>query len=484
MFRLVSALLALPWPVMALIAAGLFWAAQDTHRRVTAYEAEKAQALQAGAPAPVALDQFAAADVHLAEEVHVAAWINTEHNYELTKQRKGTDTVRRMFVLFGPGDAADSRVARGIVLLRPDEVDGFVTQLMGRITDPLDPRLPFHLNGRVDPSPELSDMVRDAFEERGLLRAAEFVVIEPYLDGREAALAADPEAPMRGAVIFGGLGGLAALAALGRALGGRARQKRRAALARADLDRAVLMAAAVPAPGAVAAATRPVAATPLGPTGAGYTILETPKAVAWSPLEAVMARQEGRAGAERGGASRDAALMVGGQEKKGRAVPVWRALPLRKLMLAVVLYAVMAALMGGMGGSLLGTQMAGAPMGGLLEEMKATLGPVQTERVEPRVPTGAWERSGPVVVPIGAAPGRPAADAPQMAVAEVVPDWMDRLSPDVFRAEMTGLLKTSAAIAGGMVVMLLSSLLLARHRRQRVAGPGRDPWDRLSERLR
>jgi hypothetical protein len=321
MFRLFFLLLALPWPVMALIAAGLFWVAQDSHRSALENEAEKAQALLEPVPAPVALDQFTDADVHLADEVHVTAWINTDHNYELTKQRKGTDTVRRMFVLFGPGDAADSKVARGIVMLPPDEVDAFVMHLMTNVADPMDPRLPFHLNGAVDQTPELSDMMRDAFEERGLTKAEDFVVLTPFLQGREAALAPDPDAPMRVATVFGVLGGVAALLALGKLMRGKRRPKVPQAPVVTDLDRARML----------EAAARPVTvAAQAGPTGLGYATVPTPQSGAWSPLEAVRARQAAReatgaAAMHSGGFGPSSGVATGGLSGMG----VERSLPVR-----------------------------------------------------------------------------------------------------------------------------------------------------------
>ena len=118
-------LFGLPWPVMALIAVGFFWLAQNSREWVAEFEAEKAQALERGVPDPVPLDEFTEDSVGLAHEVHVTAWINPAHNYELTKERKGPDTVRRMYVLFGPGDGPESKVARGVVVLPPDEVQAF-----------------------------------------------------------------------------------------------------------------------------------------------------------------------------------------------------------------------------------------------------------------------------------------------------------------------------------------------------------------------
>jgi len=295
MFRLFVMLLALPWPVMALIAVGFFWLAQSSRDWVMEFEAEKAQALERGMPAPVPLDQFTKDSVGLADEVHVTAWVNPEHNYELTKQRKGTDTVRRMFVLFGPEDGADSTMARGVVVLHPDEVQPFIDLVSTHVADPVDPRLLFNLNGGRDPSPDLSDMVDDALEERGLLKDADFLVVEPYLEGRAAALAPNPDAAMRNFRVIAGIGAVAALLALVKFMAGRRARARRMAAERAAMEVPPFVAAAF-----AGAAAR--TATPVAETGgaARPATLTMPDSGDWSPMDAVRAKHAARDGAGAG----------------------------------------------------------------------------------------------------------------------------------------------------------------------------------------
>ena len=289
MFRLFAMLLALPWPVMALIAVGFFWLAQNSREWVMEFEAEKAQALESGVPAPVPLDQFTKDSVGLADEVHVTAWVNPEHNYELTKERKGTDTVRRMFVLFGPGDGPDSTVARGVVVLPLDEVQPFIDLVATHVADPVDPRLLFNLNGARDSLPDLPSMVDDALEERGLSKHAEFLVVEPYLEGRATALAPNPDAPMRNFMMIGGIGAVAALLALVKFMAGRRARARRQAAERAAMEVAPSAAAAF-----ADAAAR--SAAPMAETGGGArpATVTPPTSGDWSPLEAVRAKQAAR----------------------------------------------------------------------------------------------------------------------------------------------------------------------------------------------
>lgn len=350
MFRLLSTFLDLPWPVMALISAGLFWLAQDSHQRVTAFEAEKAQALQAGAPEPVALDAFTEEDVHLADEVHVTAWINADHNYELTKERKGPDTVRRMYVLFGPGDGPDSKVARGVVLLHPDRMKDFTDLLVSNVADPDDPRLLFHLNGKREKTPDLSYMVADALAERGLMKDADFLAVEPYLEGREVALAPNEGAARRNFMAISALGAFVGILALAKFWGRRRLQSRPSG--GADTRRPVTGGLPTYAP-------EPMAAEP---TGQGYGAFATPATGAWSPIEAVKAKQMAMAGAT---VQARPSVWVPPEEKPARSRVGQRAVvaSLRNLALAAMILGGMYVAFGAPGAQLpLGAMMTGMDM--------------------------------------------------------------------------------------------------------------------------
>lgn len=492
----------LPWPVMALLSALFVWMAQDGYKEELQREAEKAEALRMDAPAPVAIDAFTTADVHLADEVHVTTWINTDHNYELTKTRKGTDTVRRMFVLFGPGDTPETKVARGVVVLHPVDVDAFLEQVLST-ADVTDPRFVFSLLGKRVRSPDLSDMVDEAFEERDLSKDSDFLVIEPYLEGRAAALAPDPEAPRRVATIFGVLGAISALITLGK-LRGRA-QARRRAKAEPSLADGIM-----PPPAMAALRPQPQAAKP----AQGYGTLPTPApANAWSPLAAVMAKQ----------AALDPASVTKGyvapaaRFEPAAAAPV--SLPrkglakVRSLALALVLYlalylslgtgngpfstasvqqmipAVTAALAqtgwlpGGFGTK---PDPAAAPPAPVL----ASLPDASQSGAQDMAARAAAERAGIVVRADGPLPEPPATPAapkqtiPVSATPEVVePDGLPRI--DSLTDGLRGVLfQGSIALSAFLLTMALGLHLTRRNRKRPAALPDRDPWDRLSERLR
>lgn len=459
-------LFGLPWPVMALIAVGFFWLAQNSREWVAEFEAEKAQALERGVPDPVPLDEFTEDSVGLAHEVHVTAWINPAHNYELTKERKGTDTVRRMYVLFGPGDGPESKVARGVVVLPPDEVQAFIDLVATHVSDPADPRLLFNLNGAKDSSPDLSSMVDDALAERGLMKDADFLVVEPYFEGRAVALAPNPDAPMFNFMMIGGVGLVAALLALGKFLAGRR-------------VRALRMETAAPAQTAVPVAPLTGSAARIGEPmaqageGARYAVLETPATGAWSPLEAVKAKQMMQAAPVTRSdiwepKPRATARAGGPGFGLGRGVAM-----IRNLGLALVAYGVLFVVFGTANSPLsLDTIMPGGGFG--MAEMQGMEAPVATAADEAALPqavvAGSARDGATVAAEVPAVEGteEQAAES-DMATAQLA--WLDHLRAQVFWA------------LGGAGLLLLAGCGILLSRRGR-ASAGADPYDRLSQRLR
>ncbi|PLL11898.1 hypothetical protein C0V75_13400 [Tabrizicola sp. TH137] len=495
-------LFGLPWPVMALIAVGFFWLAETSRGWVMEFEAEKALALERGVPDPVPLDAFTEDSVGLAHEVHVTAWINPAHNYELTKERKGTDTVRRMFVLFGPGDGPESTVARGVVVLPPDQMQALIDLMAAHVADPDDPRLLFNLNGAKESSPDLSSMVNDALAERGLTKDADFLAIAPYFEGRDAALAPNPDAPMFNFMVIGGIGLVAAFLALVKFMAARrARTRRKAAEA------------ALEVPPHVAAAFELAAArsaAPMAETGGNARPDVTPPASGeWSPLEAVRAKQAARegagAGAMRSGTvgpapGLDLGLPSGlghgssqtKRDEAGAGLSRLLRLPAMAVGALVMYFAIYLAF-----GHLTPTStMNGIPEGGIAEKlMGGLLGFDMAEMDANWDPTvvastdetfqGAPVTPVPEAAPVAATAAEPAAtpvaeteavEAVQDPAAEVDAGmvqmaWLDDLRASLFWA-----------LAGaGLLLAAAGAMLLAR-RRPKAAGA--DPYDRLSQRLR
>jgi hypothetical protein len=225
-------------------------------------ERDKAAALAAPMPTAVSLNDFGPGDIHLADEVNVMAQINPAYNYELTQQRKGTDTVRYMYVLFGPDDTASTKVARAAILLEAHELDAFDTLVAANVQTFTDMGPVFSVNGEATTLPDLQSMAIDAMTKEGLSRSPDFVWIEPWIEGRAAALAPNDLDPLT----LPGIVGAPALLSVLLALFGMARGRRQTAAAQ------IMAAAPIPAslvgvsPNAIGFAQQAPAAAAATPT--------------------------------------------------------------------------------------------------------------------------------------------------------------------------------------------------------------------------
>ncbi|MFD0981208.1 hypothetical protein [Tropicimonas aquimaris] len=205
----------MPWHgyllLSLIVAAFAVWMHSDLVR----VEQEKKAALAQPAPAPVALADFRKAhDIHLAGEINVLGWINPDFNTHLVKDDGGQGDERLMFVLFDGAEDETARVGRAAILV-PSVLEqkfrGWVAS-SNPAQDVWQTRLAwgyerdvYHFNGRVAPSPELGDLAIAAMQGAGLTPASDFIFIEPFLDGREVALAADPATSMQLTAVVGAL---------------------------------------------------------------------------------------------------------------------------------------------------------------------------------------------------------------------------------------------------------------------------------------
>ena len=177
--RLVFSIFLLPFWVFLAAAGGLFYLGELAHRDTLTKNQELARALAGNPPATVDLADFSRAEnMGLADEVSVRGVINPDYNYELTKQRKGADKTRFMFVLFDAADPQGSKMARGALVLTENEKDAFVNDYYFEnssvaVTE-TDAFSVITLNGLSEGSPDLSSMVRDVFEEQNLTKSREF----------------------------------------------------------------------------------------------------------------------------------------------------------------------------------------------------------------------------------------------------------------------------------------------------------------------
>ncbi|WP_281842559.1 hypothetical protein [Sinisalibacter aestuarii] len=181
----------LPWWAFFPVAGGVVWLGEKAYSVALEAEAEKQAALDAGIPAAVDLGAFdRETDRHRAGEVHVRGWIDTDLNYELVQRTNGVPTSRRyMYMLFGEADPAGSPVVRAAMVLTGDEQETFVDGLDRWMVDFGAQGFIFQINGFGETSVTLGGLARDAIEDEGLRTSEDFIFVEPFFEGREAALA-------------------------------------------------------------------------------------------------------------------------------------------------------------------------------------------------------------------------------------------------------------------------------------------------------
>lgn len=192
MQRLIILFFLLPWWAYVPIAGGVAYLGNEVYKHELETEAEREAALDLGAPFPVDLSLFDE-DVHIgpAGEVNVLGWINTDYNYTLTKRTNGVKTSERyLYMVFGMGDDPSSRTVRAAIVFTERDKDYFVDHIEDYIVSYQKEEPLFRLGGFASGYDSMSSMVSDAIDEQGLRKADDFFYLEPFLAGREAALAA------------------------------------------------------------------------------------------------------------------------------------------------------------------------------------------------------------------------------------------------------------------------------------------------------
>lgn len=192
MGRLLVLFFLLPWWAYIPVSLGALWLGERAYEQALETEADKAAALELGAPAPVDLGAFDIfRDIHAADEVHVSGWIDADLNYELVKKRKGVTTdTRQMFMMFGTEDSKGAPEVRAALLLTEEEREtlaGHIDEYNRGLNDEGEILMAF--NGFAGTSASMGDMAADAIAEQGLVQSENFIFVEPFFDGREAALA-------------------------------------------------------------------------------------------------------------------------------------------------------------------------------------------------------------------------------------------------------------------------------------------------------
>ena len=191
MGRLLVLLLILPWWAYLPMAGGIGYLAETAYQSALEEEAEKAAALEAPAPELVDIAQFSRTH-HMSDvkEINVSGWINWDYNYELIEKTNGiTTSTRFMYVLFGQDDTDTTKVARAVIVLTKAQKDRFTDQLEERTIGYTPYGMVFAFNGFAGSGNGSSALASDALRDEGLTKGDGFVYLEPFFDGRAAALA-------------------------------------------------------------------------------------------------------------------------------------------------------------------------------------------------------------------------------------------------------------------------------------------------------
>ncbi|MCY1128659.1 hypothetical protein OU426_17515 [Frigidibacter sp. RF13] len=187
-------LLLAPWrvfAVMTMLSVGVGFGLLALERVV---EADKAASLAAGAPALIALKDYAPGrNDRFEDEVNLGVWVDSARTSRLTLRHRGkgtdSDEVRNLYFLFDPGKVGDQGILRAVALVPEDEVDAFESYAAAHPAKLADNPYSFALTGEEDHDSDFDNLISQAVGASGLAKAPDFAVITPWVAGREAKLA-------------------------------------------------------------------------------------------------------------------------------------------------------------------------------------------------------------------------------------------------------------------------------------------------------
>jgi hypothetical protein len=210
-----------PWYVPAIFALIVFVAGYVLVQEERKQAANRAASLEQGPPPRTDLADFDFnrdtrynGEVNL--EVYVDPSLNTSLTYTTKRRRSESVDERMLYFLFDPSETRASGQLRAVMMIDMDQVDdiaGYVFK--NRISDDSD-NVIFALSGsaRKSVSGGFKDLIDQAVAQSGLTKSPHFVIITPWIEGREAALETDPSLESLTIQFFGMLGGGLTLLAL------------------------------------------------------------------------------------------------------------------------------------------------------------------------------------------------------------------------------------------------------------------------------
>jgi hypothetical protein len=193
MQRILFLLLAAPFWLQFVFAGGLVYFGYTSQQSAQIRYATQAELLQSAPPETIVIGDFAAKyDRKAPQEVSVTAQLALDHNTRLIRKTNFITTGEDLlYVLVDPEAPAGETVARGAIVIDPDEQERFTDWAMENMTTFGGSGPVVQIDGLLSGGTQNS-MVVDALKEQGMTKGPNFFYITPYLEGREAALTLKP----------------------------------------------------------------------------------------------------------------------------------------------------------------------------------------------------------------------------------------------------------------------------------------------------
>lgn len=178
-----------PFWVQFIVAGGLGWVgfkAYEAEQKTAAAVAHLAEAPQ---PAPVAIEDYTGATEPRVTEVNLRVTLWTDHNYRLNYRTNFVKTKERFFMPFAPVSGSAERVVMGGLIMTEAERDAFALWAIGQPLEDVPGGVVVTLPGLIV-SPGETIEAEKAMRKDGLKMAADPIYVAPFLNGRDAGIAA------------------------------------------------------------------------------------------------------------------------------------------------------------------------------------------------------------------------------------------------------------------------------------------------------
>lgn len=196
-----------PWWVFVLLAGGVVYLGEDTHQTMLKKQAARVEALQSPPPEPLDLSVFTKEDITPVGEVNVRGWINYDLNYNLIKRTNMVKTGERfVYVMFGQNDGKSGGQARAAIILTKDQKQVFLDQVDGNMVDFGPNGVVYGIHGLKSSGDGYYGQLASVLREKDVRMGADFIMIEPFLEGRAAGLTRAGEAENQRLIYLGVVG--------------------------------------------------------------------------------------------------------------------------------------------------------------------------------------------------------------------------------------------------------------------------------------